>query len=1123
MSSIDIFPWDDNFKVGIKKIDEQHHKLVEIINNLATQFSFNPHSINLDTIFDELVEYTHYHFETEELIWEAYFHDEVSHEEHKITHKNFIDSLSQLLKEQSGKSVQEVAENMLDMLVHWLVGHILESDRYLAYRVLSLEEGSTLEESKNIAEEKMAGYNREMTKVVMKIYEILSHNTLRLMRELDLQSKIKKELSEKEQLLRTVIDEIPDILVLKDSEGKFLLANQAVANLYNTTTDEMLGKDDSDFGVSKEMSDFFRQNILDIMKKDKPEVVYEDSLDAKTNEIHHFRSIKRPFKDKDGKNQILIIAQDITSLIEIQKELQHQQVFLNTLVNSIPAFVWLKDIDGRYMMCNAKFLSAFNLEEKDIVGKTDYDLVEKHLADSLRKHDKDTIKENTLKVQENRILFPTEKTHKLIESNKVPMYDKEGKLIGVLGIGHDITKKRQTEERLEYALNGSSDGLWDWNMQTNEVYFSPRWLEMIGYENDNLPQTFDSWNRLLHPDDKELIIKQANDYINGKTDKYEVEFRMQHKNGKWIYVLARGKLVTDVNGNLQQPPHMVGTHVDITSMRQYEIELEHLAHFDPLTNLPNRLLLADRLQQAMLQSNRSNNTIAVVYIDIDGFKEVNDNYGHDIGDKLLIDLAKRMQKSLRENDTLSRFGGDEFVAVLQDLDEHSTVIQILQRLLESVAENLVIEGISINVSASVGISFYPQDKEISSDGLIRQADHAMYQAKQSGKNRYFIFDTKQDQVLKTLNEKIDRIEKAYNKQEFILYYQPKVNMRTGKIIGAEALIRWNHPERGILAPVEFLPTITSHSLSIVIGSWVIETAMKQLEEWNNMGIKIPLSVNLDPMQLEDDSFLDNLDKLLEKYPSIEKGDLEFEMLETSALEEISHIVHIIDSCHARGIGFSIDDFGTGYSSLTYLKRLPAKTLKIDQSFIFDIFDDTEDLAIVEGILELAKTFNRKVIAEGIESIEHGRVLLLLGCELAQGYQIAKPMSSDNLLHWYETWKLPEEWSSLSNRALQDFSLIYAMVEHRKWIKEVINYLINDTQNCLPVSLDENKCKFAKWIKAQGDKIVDSEIVEFHSKLHQDIQTLLKEHQNNNIKITNEHIKQLEKDRNYLIDLLFKMI
>jgi diguanylate cyclase (GGDEF)-like protein/PAS domain S-box-containing protein len=442
--------------------------------------------------------------------------------------------------------------------------------------------------------------------------------------------------------------------------------------------------------------------------------------------------------------------------------------------------------------------------------------------------------------------------------------------------------------------------------------------------------------------------------------------------------------------------------------RQTRENLGRIAHYDALTNLPNRVLLAERLSHAMVECQRRNQSLAVAFMDLDSFKTVNDLHGHNVGDELLVAVAQRMKKALREGDTLARIGGDEFIAVMVDLENIEDSEPVLKRLLKAAADPITLGDAVMQISASIGVSLYPQD-HVDSDLLMRHADQAMYVAKQAGKNRYHFFDTAQDSAIKTQRQSIGYIRSALDRREFLMHYQPKVNMHTSEVIGVEALIRWQHPVRGLVPPLDFLPAIEGHAISLELGEWVIDTALSQISQWRSMGIALPISVNISGYQLQQRNFSTRLAALLAAHPDVNPHHLELEILETSVLSDISQVFDTMSACHDLDVRFSLDDFGTGYSSLTHIKRLPAYLIKIDQSFVRDMLEDVDDLAIVESVIGLAKTFKREVIAEGVETIEHGVALLKLGCELAQGYGIARPMPADDIPEWVSSWKADDSW------------------------------------------------------------------------------------------------------------------
>jgi len=482
----------------------------------------------------------------------------------------------------------------------------------------------------------------------------------------------------------------------------------------------------------------------------------------------------------------------------------------------------------------------------------------------------------------------------------------------------------------------------------------------------------------------------------------------RRKNGE---VYAEFQTVSSVRNARGDATHYVALFTDITTYKAQQTQLEHIARYDPLTDLPNRVLLADRLRQSMAQAQRRSNLLGVAYLDLDSFKEINDLHGHEVGDQLLVALSAEMRETLRDGDTLARIGGDEFVAVLTDLTNPEASLPMIKRLLAASRQPFQVGALTLQVSASVGITFYPQTDISEPDQLLRQADQAMYQAKQAGRNRYHLFDAEHDRSVRGRNAGLDRIRLALVQHELVLHYQPKVNMRTGVVFGAEALIRWQHPQKGLLSPAEFLPLIELDPLAIEVGEWVIDIALAQIASWQAQGLSLQVSVNVGALQLQRPDFVARLQAIMQRYPAVKPEQFMLEMLETSALQDIGYASQVIERCHQMGVAFALDDFGTGYSSLTYLKRLRVAVLKIDQSFVRNMLEDPDDLSILKGVISLASAFNRAVIAEGVETIAHGSALLQLGCDQAQGYGVARPMPAADLPAWAATWQPDTAWAN----------------------------------------------------------------------------------------------------------------
>ena len=469
--------------------------------------------------------------------------------------------------------------------------------------------------------------------------------------------------------------------------------------------------------------------------------------------------------------------------------------------------------------------------------------------------------------------------------------------------------------------------------------------------------------------------------------------------------------VTVIRNEKNEIERFMAITSDISELKRHQQQLEQYAYNDNLTGLPNRLLLTDRLDQQILYSNREHRNLAVVFIDLDGFKQINDYYGHEVGDEYLIAVSQAMRSVVRESDTLGRLGGDEFIVIIYNLEHLSSIHIPINHLLEAINSPIMIRNVTLKTTASMGVTYYEgqPNRHIDANALIRQADLAMYAAKQAGKNCYYVFDDKTDQINNTREEFIKHIQVGIQESEFVLHYQPKVNMRNGELLGVEALIRWNHPHKGLLQPNQFLSIIENHPVSVELGNWVITQALSQLNQWQALGLSIPVSINVDAKHLNQINFIDNLTAEIAQYPHYQPGSLEIEILESSAFTNPEQASLVMSECQHLGVEFSLDDFGTGYSSLAYLKALPINTIKIDRSFVSNVLFNTDDLAIVESIISLGNVMGRIVIAEGVESFAVGEVLLKHGCNYAQGYGIAKPMPADELLAWKAQWQPDAAW------------------------------------------------------------------------------------------------------------------
>ena len=764
--------------------------------------------------------------------------------------------------------------------------------------------------------------------------------------------------------------------------------------------------------------------------------------------------------DSRGKLALLRgTVQDITEAKHVEATLRESKELLQLFIEHAPVAIAMLDREMRYLTVSRHWVDVHDLGGRDLIGHSHYEIFP-GLPDRWKDQHRRALAGEAVRAGDN-VLQRENGSEQWLRRELRPWFTADGETGGIIIFTEDITERKKSEDRQRLAASvftHATEGIIIADAAGAILEVNDAFTRITGYTRDEVlgrnPRFLKSGLQT-----KEFYEKMWRSLI--ESGQWSGEVWNRAKNGDIYPEMLTISAVRDAEGKVQQ---YVALFSDMTQMKEQQRRLEQIAHFDVLTGLANRALLANRLDQAMARAERRQQMIAIAYLDLDGFKGINDRYGHETGDRLLITLAKRMKRVLREGDTLARLGGDEFVAVLIDLPSVEACEPVFVRLLRAAGREVRFGDLSLRVSASIGVTFYPQQEEIGADHLLRQADQAMYQAKLAGKNRYHRFDPSQDIHIRSRHESLDRVRQALAARQFTLYYQPKVNMRTGETVGAEALIRWQHPEHGLLPPAVFLPLIEDHPLAIELGEWVIESALAQIESWQSAGLHIPVSVNVHALQLQQPDFVDRLRALLAAHPRVAPSSLELEVLETSALQDIALISEVLHACNALGVSIALDDFGTGYSSLSYLKRLPAKILKIDRSFVSDMFDDPESLAILEGVLGLASAFGQQVIAEGVETAEHGSMLLQMGCELAQGYCIARPMPGHDLPRWMTAWRPDPRWvqTPTANNGIR--ILLYAEIEHRAWMTAFEAFVWGTRP--APPRLNVKQCRLGMWLEAE---------------------------------------------------------
>ncbi|WP_438970670.1 EAL domain-containing protein [Methylophaga sp.] len=686
---------------------------------------------------------------------------------------------------------------------------------------------------------------------------------------------------------------------------------------------------------------------------------------------------------------------DISYLKAIQSELQRHTVQLQQLLEYSPVAIRIASEGGRKVIfANRRYTELLNLDAADVLGVDPADYYvnkDQHLKYLEKINSGDTVSDELTQLD-----IPGAGNKWVLASYLPIQYEHEECVIGWF---YDVSDRLDAEEALRLhasVFNNASEGIMITDKQNRVVSINNAVTEITGYTEEELlgepPKHMASGHQ------SKIFYQEMWSTIN-KSGRWRGEIWNRKKNGD---IYAERLTISAIKDEQGEVVNYLSLFADITEIKNTESMLQRMAHYDALTHLPNRTLLSERLELALIQAQRNQTLFAVCFIDLDDFKPINDLYGHDVGDKLLIEVANRLNQVVRGGDTVARMGGDEFVLLITDIHDTDELVPVLNRINEKVVENITIDTHTLSVSASVGVAIYPLDN-VDADTLLRHADLSMYEAKQAGRNGYHIFDVKLDQQVHETNLQLERIESGLRNDEFRLFYQPKVNIRTHQVIGMEALIRWQHPDRGLLGTVKFLPIIDSHELIITLGDWVLEHALQQIQYWQEHGMKLQVSVNVSAKQIQHVDFVNKLEQLLERFPDVSSSLLELELLETSALETYQTAQVVQATGQQLGVSFALDDFGTGYSSLSYLRQLPVKTLKIDRSFISNIIDNEEDFAIVKGIIELADVFKRQTVAEGVETKADCETLLKMGCDTVQGYYIARPMPADEVLEWVKQY------------------------------------------------------------------------------------------------------------------------
>lgn len=810
---------------------------------------------------------------------------------------------------------------------------------------------------------------------------------------------------------KTFVESAPILCLAADSSFITFYVNPFYQKIHNTTLEEAKGKHIKDI-IGEEG---FNDNLEYYNRTLKGETVVRNGsflkLDGST---HHYKSIYSPIFNDEEIVGITGVVLDTTSEVEMKKLIENKQRYIDETVELYRGYFevnligmastslekgWLHINDKLCNMLEYSEEELFNLTWEELTYPEDLDK-DLELWNSVLDGEIDSYTLDKRFITKSGSILYTKLFLKCIRNNDKTINHFIAFLENITEQKkqYDLYKQQVKENKI--LTETTKDGLWVVGEEGKLLDVNTAYCEMSGYSKEELlAMRIPELEAIESEEETRAHIEKI---MHNGSDTFDTVHRK--KNGETFdvnitttYINLDGiKLFTSIR--------------DITESKEHSKQIEQLAYFDKLTGLANRTLLSDRIEHAIKHSNRNKRDFAICMVDLDGFKEVNDTFGHDAGDCILQEAAKRMRKEIREDDTVARLGGDEFVLILTDIENNDACALALQRVLDSLSKPYMNNNQQItSITASIGVSIYPNDK-VHSDALLRHADIAMYKSKNSGKNKFTFFDITSENRVQETSKILNRLKNAINTGQFTLYYQPKYEPASSVIAEVEALVRWNHPTMGILSPAEFLPIIENDDeLSLLLDQWVVNEAFKQLKLWFEQNIELKVCINVSPKQFKGDLFQDWFCAFIasEQVPKDHLKFVEFEILETSVMDNMTKSNEFIKSLQEHGISLALDDFGTGYSSLTHLKELQVNTIKIDQLFVREMFENDASMTIVKAVIALSKAFNLSVTAEGAETMKHVDTLIEMGCDEIQGYAISHPLPVSDIVEFINSFKFKQ--------------------------------------------------------------------------------------------------------------------